>query len=93
MADPSDAQLNTLNTAQEVANYVGFDGVATEAESMRGSFFLLLGLTGTTQVATLGNASEQDFDAAIAGAAAALHRSHRRAQDGGLGGGRRLRRP
>ena len=66
MADPSDAQLNSLHTAQEVANYVGFDGAATAADSMRGSFFLLLGLTDTTQVATLGHASESDFDGVIA---------------------------
>ena len=68
MADPSDAQLENLNTAQEVANYIGFAGAATGAGSertMRGSFYRLLGLADDTQVATLGNVSEGDFDALV----------------------------
>ena len=68
MADPSDAQLENLNTALEVANYIGFVGEATGDGSeytMRGSFFRLLGLTDTTQVTTVGNAAEGDFDALI----------------------------
>ena len=54
MADPSDAQLENLNTAQEVANYIGFVGASTGAGSeltMRGSFYRLLGLADDTQVA------------------------------------------
>ena len=69
MADPSDVQLNILNTALEVANYVGFTGATAGASSehtMRGSSYLLFGLSDTAQVAILGNASEQDYDAVIA---------------------------
>ena len=68
MADPSDAQLENLNTAQEVANYIGLVGASTGAGAeltVRGSFFRLLGLADDTRVANLGNVSEPDFDALV----------------------------
>ena len=68
MADPSDAQLENLNNAQEVADYIGLVGASTGegAElTVRGSFFRLLGLADDTRVANLGNVAEPDFDALV----------------------------
>ena len=68
MADPSDAQLQNLNTALEVATYIGFAGASTgdgSEHTMLGSFFRLVGLDDGTPAANLGNVSEGDFDALI----------------------------
>ena len=65
MADPTDVQLQNLNSCAEVADYIGFAGSAADAKTVRGAFFALYSLEDATKVATLGASPKADFDALL----------------------------
>ena len=66
MGDPTDTELASLNTIDQVAIFAQLDGAENDVRTARGSLLQLLGFTAGARLAALGMISEADVDAALA---------------------------
>ena len=63
--DPTPAELRALATVQNVADWCGLQGTATDRATPLGSLFSLLGVTANMQPRVIGFMSAADYRAAV----------------------------
>jgi translation elongation factor EF-4 len=65
MTENSNADMASLVTIGDVADFISMDGTDAHTETYRGAFFKKLGLTGAMKVGVIGLIKQPDFEAVI----------------------------